>query len=165
MARSLSLARYNPSEAGPSPNNNSGWGRVNIAGSIILPGPNPNGGFGEGGPLRQGEESTATIRVPNHPGAGGAGIAPMGLSPSLKITLVWTDPPGVLLQNDLDLIVSAPNGQERHGNTGTSSSFDRVNNVEQVVWDNIPAGDVRITIRAFRITQFPQPWAYAWRLS
>jgi serine protease AprX len=157
--------QYKPSEAGPSPNNNSGWGRVDLVGSIILPGPNPNGGFGEGGPLRQGQENTITIRVPNHPGPGEAGTTPMGLSPSLKITLVWTDPPGVLLQNDLDLIVRAPNGQERHGNMGTSSSFDRVNNVEQVVWDNIPAGDVRITIRAFHITQFPQPWAYAWRLS
>jgi hypothetical protein len=36
--------------------------------------------------------------------------------------------------------------------------------VEQVVWNNIPAGDVKITFRAFRITQFPQPYAYAWRI-
>ena len=58
--------------------------------------------------------------------------------------------------NHFDLIVRTSNGQERHGNMGTSSNFDRVNNVEQVVWDNIPTGDVRITIRAFHITQFPQ---------
>ena len=48
---------------------------------------------------------------------------------------------------------------------GLAKGFDRVNNVEQVVWNNIPAGDVKITFRAFRITQFPQPYAYAWRIS
>jgi serine protease AprX len=48
---------------------------------------------------------------------------------------------------------------------GTASGFDRVNNVEQVLWENIPPGDVKITVRAFRITQFPQPYALAWRIS
>jgi hypothetical protein len=157
--------QYSPSEAGTSPNSNSGWGRVNLAGSIILPGHNPNSGFGEGGPLKQGQDGTITITVPGHKAAAGNEVGPMSLSPSLKITLVWTDPPGATLQNDLDLIVTASNGQQRHGNMGTSKNFDRVNNVEQVVWDNIPAGDVKITIHAFHITQFPQPWAYAWRLS
>jgi hypothetical protein len=157
--------QYHPSEAGVSPNNASGWGRVNLAGSIILPGPNPNSGFGEGGPLKQGEEGTISIRVPGGGRAAGSDPGTMGLPPSLKVTLVWTDPPGAMLQNDLDLIVHASNGQERHGNRGTSKDFDRINNVEQVVWDNIPSGDVKITIRAFHITQFPQPWAYAWRIS
>lgn len=75
-----------------------------------------------------------------------------------------TDPPGAKLQNDLDLIVKAANGQERHGNVGTAKTFDRVNNVEQVVWHNIPPGDAKITVHAFHITKFPQPWAYAWRI-
>jgi hypothetical protein len=88
-----------------------------------------------------------------------------GLGPTLKITLVWTDPPGAMLQNDLDLIVVASNNQERHGNMGTTKNFDRINNVEQVVWNNIPPGDVEITIRAFHITQFPQSYWYAWRIS
>ena len=57
---------------------------------------------------------------------------------TLKVTLVWTDPPGAKLQNDLDLIVKASNGQERHGNMGTGKGFDRVNNVEQVVWKTSP---------------------------
>ena len=70
-----------------------------------------------------------------------------------------------MLQNDLDLIVRAENGQERHGNMGTSTNFDRKNNVEQIVWTNMPPGTAKIIIRAFRITQFPQPYAYAWRLS
>jgi serine protease AprX len=156
--------QYSPSEAGPSPKPSSGWGRVNLAGSVIIPGPNPNAGFGGGGPLKQGQQDTITIKVPaGHQSVANAGTT--GLSPSLKVTLVWTDPPGAMLQNDLDLIVVASNNQELHGNMGTSKKFDRVNNVEQVVWNNIPAGDVKITIRAFHITQFPQPYWYVWRIS
>jgi subtilisin family serine protease len=151
--------QYHPSEAGASPNSNSGWGRVDLAGSIILPRPiisagqHPDQGFSEGAPLKQGEEHTVTISPPRiH-------------LPSLKITLVWTDPPGVTLQNDLDLIVTAANGEERHGNMGVMAKFDRLNNVEQVLWTHIPAGDVRVTVRAFRITRYPQPWAYVWRFT
>jgi hypothetical protein len=158
------IGQYSPSEAGPSPKPSSGWGRVNLAGSVIIPGPNPNAGFGGGGPLKQGQQDTVTIKIPTgHQGVASAGTT--GLSPTLKITLVWTDPPGAMLQNDLDLIAEASNKQERHGNMGTSKKFDRVNNVEQVVWNNIPAGDVKITFRAFHITQFPQPYWYAWRIS
>ena len=161
------VGQYNPSEAGVSPNNNSGWGLVDLAGSVIIPGPNPNAGFGDGGPLKQGQSSSVDVNVPK--GKQGQktvkGAGPTGISPTLKVTLVWSDPPGAALQNDLDLIVRAQNGQERHGNEGTGKGFDRVNNVEQVVWTNIPPGDAKITVRAFRITQFPQPYAYAWRLS
>ncbi len=175
--------QYSPSEAGLSPNSSSGWGRVNLAGSVIIPGPKSNGGFGGGGPLNQGEQNTVTIHLPK--GSKGEAAArtartqgkstqhgkpqrvagPTGLGPTLKITLVWTDPPGAMLQNDLDLIVVASNNQERHGNMGTTKKFDRINNVEQVVWNNLPPGDVKITIRAFHITQFPQSYWYAWRIS
>jgi hypothetical protein len=158
--------QYNPTEAGASPNSSSGWGRVNLAGSIIIPGPNPNGGFGDGKPLKQGQSSTVTITIPQKKkGASASGAHTTGVGYTLKVTLVWTDPAGALLQNDLDLIVKASNGQVRHGNMGTGKGFDRVNNVEQVVWENIPAGAVTITVNAFHITQFAQPWAYAWRIS
>ncbi len=159
------VGQYSPSEAGLSPNVSSGWGRVDLAGSIILPGPNPNAGFGEGGPLKQGQDGTITIKIPQQAGKAKAGSGTASTGPTLKITLVWTDPPGAKLQNDLDLIVRAANGQERHGNVGTAKTFDRVNNVEQVVWHNIPPGNATITVHAFHITKFPQPWAYAWRIS
>jgi len=132
--------QYSPTEAGPSPNNNSGFGRVNLLGSVILPGPNPDAGFGDGGPLSQGEEDTFTVEIPREsPGNDSVanevptGVGTTGLGATFKITLVWTDPPGALLQNDLDLIVRAADGSERHGNMGTSSGFDRVNNVEQIL--------------------------------
>jgi serine protease AprX len=48
--------------------------------------------------------------------------------------------------------------------TANSRKFDRVNNVEQLVWRNLPVGDVHIVVRAWRVTQFPQSYALAARL-
>jgi len=59
--------------------------------------------------------------------------------------------------------VIASDGTEWHGNMGTSEGFDRENNVEQIYFGEHAAGDANIIFRAFRITQFPQPYAYAWR--
>ena len=159
------LGQYSPTEAGPSPNNNSGFGRVNLAGSVIIPGPNPDGGFGDGGPLKQGGEDTIPVKIPKGRDGLAAAAGTSGLTATLKVTLVWSDPPGAKLQNDLDLIVVAANNQERHGNMGVATGFDRVNNVEQVIWTNIPPGAAKIVIKAVRITKFPQPYAYAWRIS
>jgi hypothetical protein len=164
--------QYSPSEAGPSPNSASGFGRVDLAGSVILPGPNPNAGFGNGGPLKQGQSDTITVNIPAQgpggrpkPGDGDNHHGTMALGATFKITLAWSDPAGERLQNDLDLIVVAADGTERHGNMGTGNGFDRVNNVEQVVWTNMPAGPAKVTVRAFHITRFAQPYAYAWRIS
>jgi serine protease AprX len=159
--------QYSPTEAGPSPNNDSGFGRVDLAGSVIIAGADPDGDFGEGGPLEQGQEETIRVKIPE----GGAGKREQDAAlqsaghPTFKITLVWTDPAGEALQNDLDLIVRAADGEERHGNMGTGDGFDRVNNVEQVLWADMPPGEAEIVIRAERITRFPQPYAYAWRIS
>ena len=66
----------------------------------------------------------------------------------LKVTLVWTDPPGEGLQSDFHLIVKSRN-LERHGNMRPGSrDFDRKNNVEQVVWDQVPAGTITISVVA-----------------
>jgi len=141
--------QYSPSEAGPSFNINSGFGRVDLHGSVVVPGPTAD--FGIGDALEQDDEKTFTVEIP--------------ADSDFKITLVWSDPPGSLLQNDLDLIVTAADGTERHGNMGTSPGFDRTNNVEQVVWTSMPPGRATVTVRAFQITRFAQPYAYAWRLS
>ncbi|MGW7053585.1 S8 family serine peptidase [Streptomyces sp. NPDC054887] len=143
--------QYNPSEAGSSPNNNSGFGLVNLQRAVVLPTDAGRAGFTDAGELNQGEERAFLITVPD------------GAARTLKVTLVWTDPPGAALQNDLDLIVRA-DGQERHGNMGTGSGFDRVNNVEQVHWRDIPAGEAEVVVSAHRITRFAQPYAVAWRI-
>ncbi|MGW3321349.1 S8 family serine peptidase [Streptomyces virginiae] len=144
--------QYNPTEAGASPNNSSGFGLVNLEHSVVLPGNGNRAGFVDAEELDQSDERKFRITIPE------------GDRRTLKITLVWTDPPGAGLQNDLDLIVRS-GSQERHGNMGTDPGFDRVNNVEQVHWKDIPAGDAEIVVHAHRITQFPQPYAVAWRVS
>jgi hypothetical protein len=148
--------QYTPSEAGKSPNNNSGWGRVNLQQSVIAPNWNPqdpnlhggpNIGYIEGPPLQQGAQHTYPVRRPSgwNQGWGGAGHFS-----TFKVTLVWSDPAREILQNDLDLIVIASDGGERHGNKDAGSTdFDRVNNVEQVAWSNLPQGDVTVVVKAF----------------
>jgi subtilisin family serine protease len=145
--------QYVPSEAGEIPNISEGFGRVDVAAAI---GPfNTNQQLvvkDEKTALDTGQEEKTAVTVPS-----GATL--------LKATLVWTDPPGAGLQNDLDLIVRTASGTERHGNQPASSSgFDRTNNVEQVVWPGIPAGTVDITVRAFRASQFPQRYALVIRV-
>ncbi|GGR84668.1 hypothetical protein Snoj_42820 [Streptomyces nojiriensis] len=143
--------QYVPSEAGPSPNNSSGFGRVNLQRAVVLPTDAGRAGFTDAKELEQGEERAFLITVPE------------GAARTLKVTLVWTDPPGAALQNDLDLIVRA-GGLERHGNMGTGAGFDRVNNVEQVHWRDVPAGEAEVVVSAHRIARFAQPYAVAWRI-
>jgi serine protease AprX len=140
--------QYVPSEAGVMPNNAEGFGRVDVAATIGPYAPGEDLILKDGATeLDTGEEERTTVAV-----------APD--TNLLKVTLVWIDPPGEALQNDLDLIVRAADGQERHGNGAPSSlDFDRVNNVEQVAWVGTPAGDVDIIVRAHRVTRFPQSYA------
>lgn len=145
--------QYVPTESGRVPNHSEGFGRVDMAATV---GPFSQGVElilkDENTTLDSGEEEKVTFPVTR------AGT-------DLKITLAWTDPPGEALQNDLDLIVRAANGRERHGNmTATSRRFDRVNNVEQLVWNNLPLGNVDVIVRAWRITQLPQSYAVVARL-
>ncbi len=139
--------QYVPSETGGIPNNSEGFGRIDMAATLSASVQLRD----EATALDTGDEETTTITVSD-----GA---------SLKVTLVWTDRPGPVLQNDLDLIVRTADGQERHGNVpSNSTAFDRTNNVEQVVWENVPAGDVDIIVRAHRIPSFAQSYALATRI-
>ncbi|PVH75535.1 serine peptidase [Cadophora sp. DSE1049] len=142
--------QYSPSEAGASPNFHSGWGLLNLTNSVSMVAASLVQ-FGTNSIARRGELKKFTIPMPQ--GTGGT---------SLKISLVWTDTPGPKLHNDLDLIVRV-GGQERHGNMGVGSGFDRVNNVEQVRWEGMPGtGDVEVEVKAFSIMRGPQEYSYAW---
>jgi hypothetical protein len=145
--------QYVPAEAGAIPNADEGFGRVDVQAVV---GPYSAGEtvvfFDEDKDLDVDEKSSQTVMVP-----AGAKI--------LKATLVWTDPPGEGLQSDLDLIVTA-GAQERHGNVAEgSAAFDRTNNVEQVLWANIPAGAVSVTVTAHRVTLGPQNFALVVRVA
>lgn len=134
--------QYVPSESGRTPNFTEGFGRVDLAATVA----EPIIFTDEVTQLDTGEEESIRINI----------SSPNSV---LKVTLAWTDPPGEALQNDLDLIVRTANGQERHGNMrGISTKFDRFNNVEQVIWSNVPIGAIVIVVRAYR-TLLPQSYA------
>ncbi|MBF2062912.1 MAG: S8 family serine peptidase [Calothrix sp. C42_A2020_038] len=146
------VGQYVPSEAGDIPNFAEGFGRVDLAATVGPRGENERVIFkDENTTLDTLEEEKLEVEVT--------------ADSLLKVTLVWTDFPGEALQNDLDLIVKTPDGQERHGNMPPSSlEFDRHNNVEQVIWANVPPPSVEVIVRAHRITQ-PQSYALVVRLS
>jgi hypothetical protein len=97
----------------------------------------------------------------------------------LRITLVWTDPPGEVepegvdisvvtgeraasvLVNDLDLEVTAPDGEVYQGNgeRAEADGPDRLNNVEAVRIPDPAEGEYRIVVRAHRVDEGPQPFA------
>ena len=136
------------SEVGAIPDISEGFGRVNVPATV---GPFAPGAVldfrDENTQLETGQQEQLTVAV-------------AATHRQLKATLVWADPAGPILQNDLDLIVTGANGEERHGNVPAGSAdFDRSNNVEQVTWTNPPAGDVVITVRAFHIAQNAQSYA------
>lgn len=143
---------YVPSECGDRRSFNQGFGRVDLNGVL---------GLAEGSTLElhdegevlaaSGEERRFDVSVPAD-------------AICLGVTLVWTDPPGERLVNDLDLIVRVGGG-ERHGNMAEGSAdFDRVNNVEEVIWTKPPSGPVQVVVRAHNVPLDPQSFALAIRI-
>lgn len=147
------IGQYIPPELTPVPNEAEGFGRVDLASSLAPVAGSTSAAFwDEATNLDVGEKETHQFTI-------------TAANKQLKVTLVWTDPPGEALQNDLDLIVRDVNGSERHGNMPpTSTGFDRTNNVEQVIWSDIAKRDVEITVRAFRVPVSPQSYALVVRM-
>lgn len=119
----------------PIPNNDQGWGRVSLT-NIVADAPLSDRGpkllFDQERAFRQpGEEHLYVVR-------------PADTSRPLRITLVWTDPPGAVnaspaLVNDLDLeLVETDTSRVYMGNVFSggfsqpSGNFDDLNNVECV---------------------------------
>ena len=136
----------------PIPNNNEGWGRVNLDGAT-------DGTIqyvDEGTGLSTGGNATFQVTTTGGP---------------LKVTVVWTDYPStdtatVNLVNDLDLTVSGPSGTFRGnvfsgGWSATGGSADRRNNVENVYIHTPSAGTYTITVNGYNIPNGPQKFALA----
>ncbi|MCF1459305.1 MAG: S8 family serine peptidase [Shewanella sp.] len=144
--------QYVPSEAGRSPNHSSGFGRMDLRRAISVV---SNGNLvfrDEKEALATGDEVVLDIEVSSE-------------NMELKATLVWTDEPGSALVNDLDLIVVAPDGTERHGNMPSGSrNYDRTNNVEQVKWENAPNGIYQVVVRAANVRIGTQSFALVLRV-
>ncbi|KAF3914308.1 hypothetical protein AA313_de0200076 [Arthrobotrys entomopaga] len=92
------------------------------------------------------------------------------ISSSLKVTLTWYDAPNMLLQDRLGLAVNAGNGERRHGNKGdkdmkdTPDDFDTVNNVQLVVWENVPSGELKFEVTCAALPGRKVNYALAWSL-
>jgi serine protease AprX len=80
---------------------------------------------------------------------------------ALKIVLAYTDYPGSALVNNLNLIVTAPNGKKYTGNTGVDgvTTFDANNNVESLLVSKPAAGKWKFEVIAANIPQGPQDFA------
>jgi len=110
--------------------NEQGFGRVDLQVSInnalaIA----PNGGIITGS-LALADNDTQNVIQEMEIAGGGR---------TFKASLVYTDYPGAALHHNINLIVRVA-GQECHGNMGAGAGFDNANNVEQVLWENIPPG-------------------------
>ncbi|KAM0425406.1 hypothetical protein ACHAPT_009463 [Fusarium lateritium] len=154
--------QYVPVHIGQGPNPHSGFGRVNIANTIAMIEPDiTSSGYGTGVIDEETEEPFVTeIPIPSSSGDGGL---------TFKLTMAYADLPGASLSNDLNLVVAAGDKQ-RHGNQGSqefdldaTQSFDRSNNVEQVVWPQITGSSLKLAVKHYRLLSARVPFAYAWR--
>jgi len=112
-------------------------------------------------PVTLANSSTLTIDIPPF-----RELYPGGdlIAYTLKVTLVWTDRGGINLLDRLGLAVTLVppppvNGgpallsQRRHGNKGaadqmgTPDNYDDTNNVQQVLWEEMPEGKASISVR------------------
>ncbi|KAG2500681.1 hypothetical protein HYH03_001447 [Edaphochlamys debaryana] len=165
------LARNMGRLMGPSPDGLQGWGRLNLAGSLPLPGLTPTAPNGmalqvaDGGTIAEGQ----TITLTGLRSTGGA----------ISASLVWNDFPAdpVLskhLINDLDLYYSLNGDTTKRftlGDPWNASSPDRTNSVERIQL-TLSAGDaITFHVVGFRFgsnlltsdtdASLPQRWALA----
>ncbi len=138
----------------PIPNMHEGWGRVDVAAATD----ESHTWFDDG--------SVATGTQVTYATALETGTVP------LKVTLVWSDYQGTgscgsCLVNDLDLIVTAPDGEQTYVGNNFSGGWtpegaaatDQVNNVENVYIEVPEAGVWTITVTGSDVPVGPQPFA------
>ncbi|MGW4890853.1 S8 family serine peptidase [Kitasatospora sp. NPDC004240] len=80
----------------------------------------------------------------------------------LRLCLAYTDLPGRALQNDLSVLVQAPDGTKQIGNSGLPAQLlatDCVNNVEVVRFPTPKAGKYLIQVFARNLLKGPQDFA------
>ena len=137
----------------PVPNAHEGWGRVDIASAV------------DGSHVFVDQPAgLATAETTSISHTVGSSARP------LKVTLAWSDFPStagaaVALVNDLDLVVTAPDGTTFVGNAFSGGwsvpggTADRRNNVENVYIAAPVTGVWTIQISGFNVPMGPQPFA------
>jgi serine protease AprX len=128
------------------PDNDQGFGRVNLDNLLSPPAP-LKAAFIEGKGLATGslDERAVTVAQGGQP---------------LKIVLAYSDFPGPRLVNNLNLIVRGPTGAViQVGNAGAGNSFDTKNNVELAMFPQAGAGSYRLQVVGSNVPNGPQPFA------
>ncbi len=113
------------------PNSDEGYGRVDMA---SLAGLSTATHFVDGVAVAQGESQDITVSV---------------ATGKLLINLVYNDAPGtpsaaVTLVNDLDLVVTGPDGK-------VYASHDKINNHEIFEKSDLPAGDYKVSVQGVKV--------------
>ncbi len=144
------------------PNFVNGWGRLDLAESLMPPEPRQVWLTDETTGLATGETLSYTLTIERSARA---------TATPLRATLVWTDYPGTpaaarALVNDLDLEVITPDGSRLVGNQGLYASdhaclregtWDACNNVEGVMLSEAPTGEYTIQVRAASVPSGLEP--------
>ncbi|MFW6176411.1 MAG: S8 family serine peptidase, partial [Thermoplasmatota archaeon] len=145
------------------PNNDQGWGRINLENSLEFDGDTRNlKVYDETEGINTGTTESYNINVED-------------TSEPLEITMAYTDYPGSStadksLVNDLNLKVTAPDGSEYKGNafsgnnpgeSTTGGDYDDLNPLESVLRLNPQSGEYTIEVTGENIPEGPQPFAIA----
>lgn len=144
----------------PGPDYSYGFGIMNVKQSLEII---DKGNF-DSGIVNTGSSKTRTINVPVN-------------TKQLKVTICWNDVPASPLSakqliNDIDIVLIS--------NTGTrylpmilnplagkeqepsQQGMDRLNNVEQIIVNDIPAGDYTLEVKGHSIPVGPQSYYLSW---
>lgn len=82
---------------------------------------------------------------------------------SLRVLLAYSDYPGRGLKNNLNLMLTAPDGTRRVGNAqGNQLTFDTKNNVELIEIPAPAAGNWQVQVIGANVPEGPQPFALVW---
>jgi hypothetical protein len=116
-------------------------------------------------------------QVDNGGAFSGGLTVPAGLQ-QLRVMIYWPDYPGTpyaptALVNNLDLTVTDPssllhhplvlNPDPAHVSDNATEGIDSLNNIEQVVVNNPPAGNWQLAVQGTSIPQGPQPFVMVWQ--
>ena len=147
-ARDLSPGQYASagiSEMAARPDNNQGWGRVDLMNSIFPSPPAVIEHVDQLAGLSTGNNETYSLKI-------------IESSVPITVTMVYHDYPGAGLVNDLDLSVLSPDGLTTYYPNKLGGP-DNTNNVEQIVVGSPVAGTYTITVHGTSVPEGPQPYA------
>jgi hypothetical protein len=160
LVKAVLVISADPSVSGYTnvPNNNIGWGRIDLDSSLYFAGDTKKlSVIDEQTGLSTGQYVEYTYSVSSS-------------GEAFRVALVWTDYPatagaGIKLINDLNLTVTDPSANQYRGNvysggqSTTGGSYDSLN-VEECVRINTPAtGTWTVRVDALNCPQGPQPFA------